>query len=134
MIDLTLRIESFDELDKYKLSGNVNCPCMYFKYTNCTGPNTNGYSAVQAGYVTEKYSANKMASHSEAWEPIPAMVNLMYTQNIRIEKNRFQYAGAIAIKSMFESEHITIIGNVIDTCAGGGIYIGAGEFWFDGRT
>lgn len=131
--DTYARIQELQFL-RYTYAKDIQFSGLQFKYSNWTTPDTNGYSSAQAGYVIENNNASKYYNHSEAWEPVPAMFSMKYTQNILVEKNKFMFAGAIAIKSSFESDHDSFIGNLVDTCAGGGIYVGAGDYWYDGRT
>lgn len=122
------------QLLAYTFAHNIQFKGLDFRYSNWTAPDANGYSSGQAGYVVENSDVPKYYNHSEAWEAVPAMVNFMYTKNILFEGNKVKYAGGIGIKTMFESESNIIRGNLVDTCSGGGIYVGCGEHWYDGRT
>ncbi len=131
--DTYARIQDF-QLFTYSYVHNIQFSGLEFKYSNWLAPGEHGYSSAQGNYVIENNDTGKFYNHSESWESVPGMITLQYSKNILFEGNKIKFAGAIGIRSSFESEGNIIRGNLVDSCAGGGIYIGAGEYWYDGRT
>lgn len=118
------------ELHHYTPVSNIQFNGLNFQYSNWDSPSDLGYYSGQASIYTEN-SAKTAGPNGKGWTPVPAMVQLRTTANIKIERSTFRYAGANALASYLESAHNTFVGNTIRTIAGGGIYVGVGDYWSD---
>ncbi len=109
---------------------NVQFYGIEFRHNNWTGPNSCGYIDVQAGFCYETSAANS-GLYGNAYSPIPGMIDILYANNLRIERCRFTQGGSWGVMEKLGSHHNTYIGNSFSYLASGAIALGNDDAPYD---
>jgi len=97
-----------------------------FYYSGWNGPSSYGYVDGQGGFMYQTQSAGGSTPTTSlgTFSPMPGMINLRYTNDVKILENAFINGGSWGIMEYAGSDHNTYAGNHFQYLAAGGICLG----------